>query len=218
MKKIRIMLVDDHEVVRLGIRTLLAREQDIEIVAEATTCSEAVARAKKRKPDVVVMDIGLKESSGIDATRQILSFAPHIKVVALSIHDEPVYIRGILQAGACGYVVKDGLASELVRAIRSVLEGQAYVSPEFLGVVVNPDSGAENLEPAPNLSRLSPREKEVFKHTVNDRTLKEIGTTLGISEKTVETHRMRIREKLGITGNGAMIRLAIREGIVPIVD
>ncbi|MBT7067389.1 MAG: response regulator transcription factor [Verrucomicrobia bacterium] len=218
MKKIRVMLVDDHEVVRIGVRSLLNKENDLTVVAEATSCSDAVAQAKAKTPDVIIMDIGLKDSSGIDATRQIMDDSPTTRIVALSMHSSPVYIRNILQAGACGYLVKDGIAGELINAVRTVLDHRVYVSPEFLNAAVNPGRKYPASEPAGELSKLSPREHQVFVCTVNDMSLKDIGIDLGISEKTVETHRMRVREKLGITGNGALIRLAIREGIIPTVD
>lgn len=217
----KVLLADDHAIVRAGLRSLLEQESSMSVVGEASDGRAAVAMAADLHPDVVVMDIGMQGLNGIEATRRITSEMPSVRVIALSMHSDRRFVSGMLGAGASGYLLKDSAFEELVDAITSVVSGHVYLSPGIASVVVqdyarrvNTPSSAD-LE-VPSLGKLSPREREVLQLAAEGKSTKEIATTLGLSVKTVETHRRQIMDKLGIYSLAGLIRFAIREGLVSI--
>lgn len=220
---IRVLLVDDHQIVRDGLRSLLAKQIDIEVVGEAENGREGLQKARELKPDVVVMDIGMRELNGIDATKQLLVESPATKVVALSMHSDRRYISEMLAAGACGYLLKDSAFDELTAAIRAVAEGRTFVSQGIAGTVIDDyvrrlaSEGSE--ERAPSGGRaLSPREREVLQLIAEGASTKEAAARLHLSVKTVETHRRQIMDKLGIYNLAGLIKYAVREGLASLED
>ncbi|HOI16033.1 MAG TPA: response regulator transcription factor [Geobacteraceae bacterium] len=213
---IKVLLVDDHKIVREGLRSLLEKEGDITIVAEADNGRTAVQLANEALPDVVVMDIAMPEMNGIEATRRITAENPEIRVLALSMHSARRFVSEALSVGAKGYLLKDCAADELVRAIRTVAADKIYLSPDIADQIVKdyvknlPDSA-----PAA-LSVLSTREKEVLQLIAEGRNTKEIAFTLNVSIKTIETHRQQIMKKLNLQSVAGLTRYAIREGLTPL--
>ncbi len=212
---IRIVLADDHKMIRDGLRSMLAEVADIEVVGEAEDGRSAVAMCKSLSPDVVVMDIGMKELNGIDATRQVVSSCQGVRVIALSMHSDRQYVSEMLRAGATAYLLKDSAFDELVAAIRAVIQGRVYLAHDITGVVVS--DYLKHLSGAPGVERsgraLSPREREVLQLAAEGNSTKEIAAALHLSVKTVETHRHQIMEKLGIYNLAGLIKYAVREGI-----
>jgi DNA-binding NarL/FixJ family response regulator len=208
----RLLLVDDHRIIRQGLRALLAATPGMEVVGEAGDGRTAPQLAQRLKPDVVVMDISLPELNGIDATRQLRAAVPTVKVIALSMHSDERYVAGMLRAGAAGYLIKDGAFEELARAIRAVLAGATYLSPRITGVVVD---GCMRLPAAVPGERaaLTEREREVLQLVAEGRSTKEIAGSLHVSVKTVETHRQHIMERLGLTSVAELTKYAIRIGL-----
>ncbi len=218
----RVVLVDDHKIVRDGLRSMLAKQSDIEVVGEADDGRRALAIVSELDPDVVVMDIGMRDMNGIEATRQLHEARPDVKVIALSMHSDQRYVSEMLSAGASGYLIKDSAFEELAAAIRAVASGQSYLSPSVAGVVLDDYlrrmSGAAEA-PAQQPGRgLSTREREVLKLIGDGLSTKEIAAELHLSVKTIETHRRQIMEKLGIYNIAGLIRFALREGLVSLDD
>jgi len=212
---IRIILADDHAMLTEGLAALLAEDGSCEVVATAGDGRQAVRRTVELRPDVVVMDVGMKELSGIEATRQIVQRCPATKVVGLSMHKDRRFVAEMLGAGATGYVVKDSLFDELVTAIRRVAAGEGYLSPTCTGVVIEDyvkRLGAE-ADRQDGSVRLSPREREVLQLIAEGCSTKEIAARLCLSPKTVETHRRQLMEKLGIFSVAGLVRYALREGL-----
>lgn len=215
----RVILADDHAIVRAGLRSLLEQESSIEVVGEASDGRMAISMTCEMRPDIVVMDIGMQQLNGIDATRKITTEIPGVRVIALSMHSDRRFVSGMLGAGASGYLLKDGAFEELVDAIRSVAAGKVYLSPSIASVVVEDYArrvntpGTEKID-VPALAKLSPREREVLQLAAEGKSTKEIAAALGLSIKTVETHRRQIMDKLGIYSLAGLIRFAIREGLV----
>jgi len=213
--KINLLLVDDHQVVRTGLRMLLANEPDVNIVGEAGTAKEAMQSVDQLKPDVVLMDIGLPDMSGIDATQKIKSMHPEVSVVALTIHEDEEYFFRMLEAGASGYVPKRAAPEELLTAIRSAAKGEVYLYPSLAKLLVKDflaqerDSGA-----ASGLDGLTNREQEVLKYLVEGENNEAIAGTLVISPKTVARHRENIMSKLNLHSRADLVRYAIRKGII----
>ena len=210
--KIRILLVDDHQVVREGLRRLLADEADMEVVGEAADGRAALASAADLAPHVIVMDVTMPERNGIEATRAIRELSPPPQVVILSMHADTRYVNEALQSGATGYVLKDAAFDELARAIRAVNDNGVFLSPRIARAVT------ENLrsttgQPAATLASLTPREREVLQLLAEGQSTKQLARSLGISGKTVETHRRRIMERLGLDSLAALTKFAIREGL-----
>ena len=203
----RVVLVDDHELVRDGLRALFEKDDEFEVVGEAEDGRTAVERAGALRPDVVVMDVSLPDLGGVEATRQILGQARDVKVVALSMHADPQYVAGMLQAGASGYVLKRAAAVELLHAVRAALAGHSYLSPELAATVFDQ---VQALSRHPELSR---REREVVRLISEDRTTRQIARQLDLSENTVHTHRQRIMDKLDRHGIAALTKYAIRTGL-----
>ncbi len=208
---IRIVIADDHGVVAEGLKHLVEAQSDMEVLSLAVDGREAVRQARDLQPDVVLMDLSMPELNGADATRAILERDPRCRVIVLSMYSEREYVRRALKAGAAGYVVKRSAAKEVVEAIRAVHAGQRYLSPRVADVVIDDyaGDGAEDL-----LSKLSQREREVLQLLAEGRTGAQIAERLSLSQKTVETYRARLVEKLGIRDVAGLVRFAIQRGIV----
>ena len=210
---IRIVLADDHHIVRDGLRSLLEEQDDMEVVAETDNGREAVALAAQLRPDVVVMDVGMPDLNGIEAARQVRGRAPGSRVVALSMHSDRRFVAGMLEAGASGYVIKDAAFEELARAIRAVHEGRTFLCPAVAGVIVEDYLGRRAAtQPAP-ARLLTPREREVLQLLAEGSSTKQTAARLGVSAKTIETHRSHIMEKLAIRSVAELTKYAIREGL-----
>src|SRR6266480_2384249 len=207
---IRILIADDHGVVAEGLKHLIEAQPDLQVVAIVGDGREAVRMAKETSPDVVLMDLSMPELNGADATRAILERDDKCRVIVLSMYAEREYVRRALKAGASGYVVKRSAAKEVVDAIRAVHSGQRYLSPRVADVVIN-DYAEERDDP---LARLSAREREVLQLLAEGRTGAEIAQRLSLSQKTVETYRARLVEKLGIRDVAGLVRFAIQRGLV----
>jgi DNA-binding NarL/FixJ family response regulator len=210
MRKTRILLADDHAVVRQGFKMLLSAQPDMEIVGEAANGREAVDSAESLRPDVVVMDVAMPELNGIEATRRLAASAPHTRVIALSMHKDSVYVREILRAGARGYLLKDSGAEDLVSAIRAVAKGESYLSPAVSNAVLD-DYRRHVTNP---IDLLTSREREVLQMLAEGKTNKEIAGVLNLSVYTVDAHRGRIMEKLNLHSINDLVRFAVRNGII----
>jgi DNA-binding NarL/FixJ family response regulator len=213
-KRIRVLLADDHAIVREGMKGLLNGEADLDVVADVGDGEAAVKANRELTPDVVVMDVGMPALNGIDATRQILAERPQTRVLCLSMHKSKGIVGAILRAGAAGYLVKSCVASELAAAIRAVAAGKSFLSPEVAGAVVRDfvrrRSGAGEC-PADDISD---REREVLQLIAEGHNSKEIGGRLRISAKTVLAHRAKVMERLRLRSVADLTRYAIREGLV----
>jgi len=207
---IRVMLAEDHTMVRQALRVLLEHDKDMSVVAEAKDGREALALAEEFVPDVVVMDVGMPDMNGIEATRRLLAARPATKVVALSAYSDKRFVLGMLEAGALGYVIKAEAGCELLRAIHSVMEGQTYFCPQLSGMLVESLRGRGKTEK----KSLGPRERQVLGLLAEGLTSPEIGLRLNISSATVEVHRRNIMRKLGVHGIAELTKYAIREGVV----
>jgi len=210
MKRIRILLADDHAVVRRGFQMILAEQSDMEIVGEAGNGREALELAAKLKPDVVVMDVAMPELNGIEATRRMADNAPHARVLALSMHKDSVYVREILRAGARGYLLKDSVAADLVSAVRAIAAGEGYLSPAVSDAVLD-DYRRHVTNP---IDLLTSREREVLQMLAEGKTNKEIAGILNLSVYTVDAHRGRIMEKLNLHSINELVRFAVRNGLI----
>jgi two-component system response regulator NreC len=209
-KKIRILLADDHAVVRKGFRMILDAEEDFEVVGEASNGREAVEFATTLLPDIVVMDVTMPELNGIEATRRIAESSPRTRVLALSMHKDAVYVREILRAGAKGYLLKDSGEGDLLKAIRVIAKGEAFLSHAVSDAVLT-DYKRHVTNP---LDLLTAREREVLQSIAEGRTNKEIASALNLSVYTVEAHRGRIMEKLNLHSTGELVRFALRNGVI----
>ena len=209
----RILLADDHKIVRDGLRSLLEREADIQVAAEAENGRRALQLARKLAPDIVIMDISMPDLNGIDATRQITSEQPGVKVIALSMHSQRQFVEGMLRAGVSGYLLKDTAFEELVKAVRIVLSGKKYLSPDITEIVfqeyLRPQAEPNGLSTA----ELTLREREVLQLLAEGRTTREIAEALHISVKTVESHRKNVMDKLDLHTVAELTKYAIREGL-----
>ena len=212
MDKIRVLIADDHAIVREGICLLLARHKDIEVVGQATDGRQAVARVAELRPDVVLMDITMPEVSGLEATQEIHKKFPATRVLVLTQHENKEFIFPLLRAGAAGYIFKRARAQELIGAIRAVFAQGAYLPPEVAHAVV--DALAQPASEARAGSILSEREKEIVRLVAEGLSSREIAERLTISAKTVETHRANVMEKIGAHTTAELIKYAIREGLV----
>ncbi|MCG3179648.1 MAG: Transcriptional regulatory protein DegU [Phycisphaerae bacterium] len=208
---IRIVLADDHSMVREGLRTILEREEDLVVVGEAENGREAVSLARRLSPDVVVMDVAMSECNGVEATRQILAARPEVRVIALSTYSDRRYVTQMLAVGALGYVLKSAAGSELIRGIRSVWTGKRYLSSEISGIAgPGPDGSAGPASPA---DLLAPREREVLQLLAEGRSSKVIAATLRISPRTAEAHRRNIMRKLDLHSVAELTKFAVRAGL-----
>ena len=216
MKKIRILLADDHTILRNGIVALLDNEEDMNVVAEAEDGRTAVNLACKFKPDVAVIDIAMPLLNGLETTRQIKKQCPQVKVLILSMHDNEEYIRQVLEAGAMGYILKDAAARELIQAIRLVNSGESVLSPAITRLVIEDYLRWGGIRQVGNEDILSPREREVLQLIAEGYTNKQIAGILTISIKTVQAHRLNLMQKLDLHDRGELIKYAIQKKIIEI--
>ncbi|MFN2154906.1 MAG: response regulator [Anaerolineae bacterium] len=217
MDKIRLLVVDDHPVVRAGLRTLLGAQPGMEVVGEAEDGETAIRRAAELEPDVVVMDITMGDVSGIQATRQIRQRLPETKVLVLTMHDNEEYLRQMLEAGATGYVLKQAVDSELAVAIRAVQRGEVYLYSSFTKVLLGDLAGDDeesDEEGRNSYERLSQREQEVLRQVALGYTNQQIADQLYLSVKTVETYRGRVMAKLNLESRAALVRYALRHRLM----
>jgi two-component system, NarL family, response regulator NreC len=216
-KLVRVLIVDDHDIVRAGIRMLLDAQPDVEVIGEASDGREAIIMANSMKPDVILMDISMPGATGIEATREIKQNTPQVEIVGLTMHAEDRYFFQLLQAGASGYVVKGAAPNELLDAVRAASRGEAYIHPslqrKLIGDYVSRTEGGDQ---ASMLSDLTERELEILRLIVDGQTSREIAETLVISSNTVERHRQNIMAKLGLHNRAELVRYAISKGLVDV--
>ena len=216
--KIRVLIVDDHAIVRAGLRLLISGQQDMFVVGEAGSTQEGIAIAERLSPDVALIDLSLPGEGGIEAIRQLRRTRPRVRTVALTMHDDPVYLRSVLSAGGSGYVVKRAADTELLAAIRAVHEGRTFISPMLAEAeaqeALTSSEASSGAEAEEALARLSARERQVLVLLAHGHTHAEMAEQLGISVKTVETHRARLSEKLGLKTRADLVRLALDAGLL----
>jgi two-component system, NarL family, response regulator NreC len=213
--KLRILLADDHRLVRHGLRKILEEQPDWEIVAEVANGREAVQRAAEERPDVAVLDIAMPQLNGVEATRQIQRRCPEVNVLILSMHADEAYIRQALQAGARGYLMKDSADTDLIGAVSAVAEGKSFFSPSAARVML--DDYVRRLSEKGTMDRfdtLSEREREVFQLIAEGHSNREIAGLLCVSPSTIETHRSHILEKLGVHSAAELVLYAVRKGVI----
>lgn len=210
---IRILITDDHQLFREGIVNLLSASPEIEIVAQAENGLEAIEKAKKLKPDIVIMDLGMPGMNGVEATQILQKELPQIKVLALSMHSDKQYIKEVLEAGAYGYLFKNCTYDQLIEAVNTVSHGKKYLSDKITEVLIQDYLGRED-DVHNNNADLSERESEILKLLAEGKSTREISDMLCISVKTVGTHKQNILEKLNLKTNADLIKYAIRKGIV----
>lgn len=213
---IRVILADDHTIVREGLRAILASEKDVEIIGEASNGSDTVKLARKIEPDVIVMDVSMPDLNGIDATQRILDLGLSCKILALSGHAEENFVKGMLKAGASGYLLKECAGEELALALHKVSLGHVYVSPGIAGIIMNDYVAHLTGDVTAEAPTLSSREREVVQLIAEGRSTAKIAEHLNLSVKTVESHRKRIMDKLKINNIAGLTKYAIREGITSI--
>src|SRR5690606_3956024 len=212
---IKILVVDDHDLVRTGIRHLLSGEIDFEVVGEAASGEEALQQVRALHPDVVLMDIHMPGMGGLEATRRLLAAAPRTRVIAVTVADQEPFPSRLLKAGAVGYLTKGASAAEVVRAIRTVYNGQRYISGDIAQLLA---VSSYNGNPPALLDSLSEREMQVMLMVANCESVNDIAERLHLSPKTVNTYRYRIFEKLGISSDVEMTVLAIRHGMIDVMN
>ncbi len=210
---IKVLLADDHKLVLAGLRSLLEKEPGISVVAEAGNGRQAVQLAGKLLPEVVVMDISMPDMNGIEAIRRVAAECPSVRALALSMHSDRRIVVEALQAGAKGYLLKDAAADELVTAIRTLAAGEIYICSEMTKIVLKDYLQRSAGTVSAAISPISPREREVLQLVAEGKNTKEIAFTLGVSVKTVETHRQQIMKKLNLFSVAELTKYAIREGL-----
>ena len=210
---IRVLLADDHSLVRAGIRSLLGAMAEVEVVGEAASGEEAIELAGAKRPDVVLMDIAMKGMTGLEAAAVLRERVPEVRVVILSMHSGEEYVLQALRAGAAGYLLKDAATGELELALRSVMRGESWLSPAVSRQVVEGYVQRTAGEAAPEV--LTARQREVLRLVAGGKSTKEIAFLLNLSVKTVETHRAQIMERLGIRDVAGLVRYALRTGLLP---
>lgn len=209
---IKVLLVDDHKLVRSGIRRILDESEDMEVVAEAQSGEDALRLAGELRPDVVLMDVSMPGIGGLEATRKLVHFLPEVRIIALSVHKQDPYPGRLLEAGAMGYVTKDCAAEEIIKAVRTVCAGEHYIDAEVaraMALSKIPGHGSKGI-----FDELSQREVQVMLMVVQGKPIQEISDQLFISPKTVSTYRYRLFEKLGVNNDVELTRLAIRHGLI----
>jgi DNA-binding NarL/FixJ family response regulator len=209
----RILLADDHRIIREGLRALLQKQPDMEVVEEAPDGNTAVRLTEKLRPDIVIMDIGMPDLNGIEATHQIVTRVKKVKVIALSMHSDKRFVVEMLKAGASGYLLKDCASEELVDAIRTVSAGQIYLSQRVTGVVVNEYLQNRSESNATAYGLLTAREREILQLLAEGSTTKSISSFLNVSSKTVATHRGQIMKKLSLRSVAELTKYAIKQGL-----
>ena len=210
---IKIVLADDHAIVRHGLNKSLQQQEDMEVVGQAKDGLSAIQLVRELSPDIVIMDISMPDINGMDATAEVIRDFPNTKVIALSMHSAKKFVREMFKAGASGYLLKDCEFDELANAIRIVMEGKSYLSPEITDVVLDGYVNDETEEQSSVFSILSKRERQVLQLMAEGLTTKQIGLKLHISPKTVEAHRLHVMEKLEIDNVAQLTKYAIQEGL-----
>jgi DNA-binding NarL/FixJ family response regulator len=210
---IRVLLADDHEVFLEGLRALLDSQRDLEVVGTCRDGRQAVDAARALSPDVVVMDAAMPEMNGMEATRRITERVPGIKIICLSMHAEPRFVEGVLDAGACGYLPKECPFEEVARAIRHVARNRTYLSPNIAGVVIDALRTRRSMAGCSAFERLSEREREILQLLAEGHAPRDIAERLHLSIKTVATHREHIMDKLGIHNIAGLTKFALLEGV-----
>jgi two-component system response regulator NreC len=216
MNKIRVILADDHRILREGIRALIEDQDDMVVVGESEDGMATVKMVAELEPDVVVMDIAMPLLNGLEATRQIHRDFPQVKVLILTMHDNEEYIRQVLAAGALGYVLKDAAARDLLGAIRTVNQGEAILSPAITRLVIEDYLRWGDIRPEDTTDGLTPREREILQLIAEGYTNKEIAGILSLSIKTVQSHRTNLMNKLDLHDRGELIKYAIQKKIIDI--
>ena len=216
MSKIRVLIADDHGIVRAGIRSLLEGHDEIEVVGEASSGWEAIEQATHLQPDVVLMDIAMGDLSGLEATQEIRERAPHVNVLALTMHDREEYFFAMLQAGALGYVLKESEPDELLAAIRAVHRGEAFLSPGVTKAVLEDYLAQRTDKVKSRYDSLTLREREVLRLAAEGKTTSAMASMLHLSVKTVEKHRASMMRKLELHSLPELIRYAIRKGLIEV--
>lgn len=215
---IRILIADDHQMLRDGLRAILEKDPEIEVIDEASDGRTAVAMARTLRPDVVAMDISMPDLNGVEATRQIKAENPAVKVIALSRHSDRRYVLRMLEAGASGYVLKSGAFDELRRAVEAVRQGSSYLSPRITGLVIDAHLRPVSQPQSSASPTLGPRELEIVQLLAEGYTSPQIGRKLHISTRTVESHRRNIMKKLGVHSLAEITKYALREGLTSMED
>lgn len=210
---IGILLVDDHAIIRQGLRSLLEKQPDVEVVAEAENGRKALELVRELQPEIVIMDVSMPGMNGIEATRQICTELPKVKVIALSIHSNRRFVTNMLRAGAVGYILKECLFDELVQAIQAVAAGDSYLSPRITGVVVGDYTKHLSASFDSPLATLTSREREVLQLVAEGKSTKQIVLELHVSNKTIEANRRQIMSKLDLHSIAELTKYAIREGL-----
>jgi len=213
---IKVMLADDHHIVREGLRGLLEKQSDMQVVGEAQNGREAVRLCRQLRPDIVVMDISMPDLNGIDAARQILDEVEKVKVIALSMHSDEHFVEGMLRAGVKGYLLKDCASEELIQCIHTVSSGRIYLSPTITPMIVREFVNPTRGDATSTIAELSGREREVLQMIAEGRATKEIADSLFISVKTVESHRKNIMKKTDLHTVADLVKYAIRNGLTSI--
>jgi DNA-binding NarL/FixJ family response regulator len=210
---IRVILADDHQIVREGLRSILEKELRIQVVAQADNGRTTVQLVRELRPEIVIMDISMPDLNGIQATLQILQEVPSTKIIALSMHSDKKYVSEMLRAGASAYLLKDCAVDELERAIQAVIAGKVYVSPDVTGTMIEDYRRHVERQKPEETSNLTVKEREVLQLIAEGHSTKEIASRLGVSVQTIDTHRQHIMEKLDLHSVAELTKYAIREGL-----
>jgi two-component system response regulator NreC len=209
----KVLIVDDHRIMREGLRAMLEKEPDIKVVGDAADGRMAQLLARDLAPDVIIMDVNMPELNGIEATRQITAELRGVKIIALSMHEDRRFVLNMLKAGAAGYMLKDDAFKNLAKAVRMVAAHKTYLSREISDLLENDCRSLSTFLESADCQLLSSREREVLQHVTEGKTSHQIADSLHISVKTVETHRQQVMEKLNIKGVAELTKYAIREGL-----
>lgn len=218
MSRTRILIADDHALVREGIIAMLKLYDDVEVVGEAADGKEAIDQAEKLRPDLVLMDIAMPGLGGLEATIELKKSQPELKVLVLSQYDDKEYVSRFLKAGVSGYILKSALGNDLIAAIRAIMKGESYLYPSITSSVINGYLGKDMPDIEDPYEKLTDREHQVLKLIAEGQSHKEMAQTLGISAKTVIAHQTNLSEKLDIHSRANLIKFAIRKGIIKIDD
>ncbi|MFO7461167.1 MAG: response regulator transcription factor [Desulfatiglandales bacterium] len=213
---VRVLLADDHQIMRQGLRSLINKEPGMEVIAQASNGQEAIKLAFELRPNVILMDVNMPGLNGIDASSQILARLPETKILALSMHSTRKFVLGMLKAGVSGYMLKDCAFEELIHAVRTLMAGQVYLSPKIAGTLIEDYRSLASVRESLSTHLLTVREREVLQSIAEGKSTKEIADSLNLSVKTIETHRRNIMEKLNIRSTAELTVYAIREGIISI--
>lgn len=214
MKSLRILVADDHEVVRRGLCSLLSSQADWEVCGEAVDGREAVEKAQQLKPDIVVLDVGMPNLSGLEATRQILRALPNVRVLILTLHDSDQIVTEVLSAGARGFLLKSDAARELVAAVDAVKRGKTYFTSKVAAMVLEGYLKGGTVAPSISRDRLTPREREIVQLLAEGNSTKQVAGMLGVSVKTAETHRSNVMRKLQLHSVSELVLYAVRNNLV----